>query len=43
VHHGVATGDGAAEGFDLQQVAGYGFGRDAGQVLELAGWTDQEA
>jgi hypothetical protein len=43
VHDGVTALDGGAERFWFEQVSGYGFGGEAGEVFEFAGGADEEA
>jgi hypothetical protein len=43
VHDGVTAVDGGAQGFYVEQVADYGFGREAGQVFQFAGGADEKA
>jgi hypothetical protein len=43
MHDRITTRDGVAQRFHLQQVAGDGLGRQAGEVFELAARTNEEA
>jgi hypothetical protein len=43
MHDRVTAGNCAAQRVDLQQVTGYGLGREAGEIFELAGGADEDA
>jgi hypothetical protein len=42
MHDRITAGNGAAQRFHFEQVAGYGFSRDRGEIFELAGGADED-
>jgi len=43
VHEGVTASDCGAERLGLEQVADYGFGGQAFEVAQVAGWANEKA
>ena len=43
MHDRITTGNGAAQRFHLQQIAGDCFGGEPGEIFELAGRADEDA